>query len=60
MNIGTATGSLSSLAVLDTYTKQGRVGTASLTELEEKYGKLPSTLEARIASGGQQELRVGQ
>src|SRR5712692_7053776 len=49
-NVAIRTGSASGLVVLDVDPRHG--GEESLAALEQHYGKLPTTLEARTPSGG--------
>jgi hypothetical protein len=49
-NIGIITGEISNLIVLDVDPKHG--GDDSLEELEQRFEKLPDTVEARTGSGG--------
>jgi len=55
-NIGIATGDVSGFFVLDVDPKH--YGEESLTELEEKHGKLPDTVEAITGSRGRHILFV--
>jgi replicative DNA helicase len=50
--VGIATGAESGVWVLDVDTAKGKVGAASLAELEALYGPLPATVEAVTGSGG--------
>lgn len=51
-NIGIRTGSRSHVFVLDIDTDNGKRGANSLERLEEKYGRLPDTLEVCTGGGG--------
>lgn len=51
-NIGTITGSINQILVLDVDCKGGKDGNLSLQELESKYGKVPETRRHNTPSGG--------
>jgi len=50
--VGIITGEKSNLLVLDIDNKNGKDGSKSLSELEDKYGKLPDTFTVKSPTGG--------
>ena len=51
-NIAVATGAISGVVVVDTDVTKGKNGEAELAALEEKFGKIPPTVESITPSGG--------